>query len=329
MARIFVTGGSGFVGGHLIEVLLERGHHVWCASRSAPRVPAAPERLEWIQSDLHDTDAYADALAEADGVLHLAGLLAARRRSEYFSTNVEGTQALLDTCRRTGRHIRRFVYMSSIAAMGPTDDGSLLTEATPCRPRSEYGASKLAAERIIREAAPELATVILRPSFVYGAAEARGATYLRELLGPARSASRLTIRTLSFCHVSDVVRACLLALEAARAAGHVYLVAEPKAYTWKDVDAILERAVSELAASDECSDAAFAERLLDRVRQVRSGPNEAVPGEHWGCDTRLAAHELGFHTLRSLDEAAREVIGLYLQDGSLDPHRSSAVGTEV
>ena len=328
MARVLVTGGSGFVGRALIEVLLGQGHRVWCVSRSRPIVDSPSESLGWIQSDLGNGRAYADAIARVDCIFHLASLLTARRRSEYISVNVEGTRALFDACHRAGQHIRRFVYMSSIAAMGPTDDGSLLTESTSCRPRTQYGASKLAAEHIVRENASEFPAVILRPSFIYGPRDSRGAVFLRDLFGTRPSASRLTIRDMSFCHVSDVVRACLCALECENPDGRVYLVAEPKSYGWHDVDEILERSLSELSVSCELSEAELARHLLDRVRAMSERPEE-IEGEHWGCDTRRAARELGFEACRFLDEAAGEVIESYLRNGLLNAPDNVGVGTEV
>jgi nucleoside-diphosphate-sugar epimerase len=329
MARVLVTGGSGFVGRSLIEALLGQGHRVWCVSRSRPIVDSPSENLEWVRSDLGNGRTYAETIARADCIFHLASLLIARRRSEYISVNVAGTQALLDTCHRAGQHIRRFVYMSSIAAMGPTDDGSLLTESTPCRPRTQYGASKLAAEHIVCENAAEFPAVILRPAFIYGPRDVRGAVFLRELLGTRRSPSRLTIRTLSFCHVSDVVRACLCALESESPDGRVYLIAEPQSYKWIEVDEILERSLSKLVVSCESSEAEMARLLLDRVRAVANEHSSAIDGEHWGCDTHRAASELGFEAHRSLDEAAGEVIESYLKDGLLLTPEKAGAGPEV
>jgi nucleoside-diphosphate-sugar epimerase len=329
MARVFVTGASGFLGGLLIASLVERGHAVSCACRSIPRARVPAGNAEWIQADLREPHKYSDALVDADYVIHLAGLLKARRRSEYRNTNVDGTGALLEACLRKGTHIRRFVFTSSVAAMGPTYDGALLSEATTCRPRSEYGASKLAAERLIREAAVSFSTVILRPSFIYGVGDARGAMFLRDLLGPVHSVSRLAISTLSCCHVSDAVRACALALEAEGAADQTFLVAEPKPYKWGDVYAILERAFETLATSGHSSQTQLARFLQSRVRASCTDSTESPRGEHWGCDTRKAAVELGFQALRSLDEAAVEVVNSYLQGGNLAAVYNTAFRSEV
>jgi len=329
VARVFVTGGSGFVGAHLLRALDARGDQITCASRTPPVLDGGHPPIEWIRADLHDTAAYARALSTAHYVIHLAGLLAARRRKDYIRTNVDGTRALIDTCRPAGERIHCFVYMSSIAAMGPAEDGALLSEDSPCQPRTEYGASKLRAEQVFREAPVPWPVVILRPSFVYGIGDERGVTFLRELLGPRPSASRLTVHTISFCHVSDVVRACLLALEAGTIGVRTYLIAEPKTYVWSDIDAIVERALRRLAASRDAPAGTLAARLLEDLHEVQRYASPARDAERWGCDTSTAARELGFRTTRSLDEAAEEVIRFYLENGKLTWPRARTVVREA
>ena len=95
-----------------------------------------------------------------------------------------------------------------------------------------------------------------------------------------------------------------------------------------DVDEILERSLSELSVSCELSEAELARHLLDRVRAMSERPEE-IEGEHWGCDTRRAARELGFEACRFLDEAAGEVIESYLRNGLLNAPDNVGVGTEV
>ena len=95
------------------------------------------------------------------------------------------------------------------------------------------------------------------------------------------------------------------------------------------MDAIVERALGELAKSGQSSYAELARFLLDRVRRSSTGFNVSQHAEHWGCDTSKAADELGFQTLRSLDEAASEIIRSYLQDGSVAAAHNAASGSEV
>jgi nucleoside-diphosphate-sugar epimerase len=164
MATCFVTGGTGFVGSHLVETLLAQGHRV----RALVRSPEKAEGLgisgvEWVRGDLTDIAALERGMAGADVVFHVAGIVAAWSLEEYLAVNRDGTARVLEAARTSGA---RVVLISSLAAAGPAPrDRPLLGDETP-RPVSNYGRSKLAAEMLVREAT--LPWVIIRPPAVYG-----------------------------------------------------------------------------------------------------------------------------------------------------------------
>ena len=114
MGPLFVTGVSGYVGRHLLD-LIETGQFeaVYCLVRESSTLPKRP-RLEIVRGDLLDADSYLNALTHCESVLHLAAMTGKARPADYFRVNLEGTRALLDGCRRAG--IRRFLYVSTIAA---------------------------------------------------------------------------------------------------------------------------------------------------------------------------------------------------------------------
>ena len=318
MANFFVSGGAGFVGSHLVQTLLERGHRVCCLSRSPrPRSADCPN-LDWIQADIGESAAYRDGLARVDCVIHLAGLLAARRPEDYDKTNVAGTGELLRAAKAAGAP-RRFVYMSSIAAMGPRYDGGLLRESCRCAPESEYGASKLAAERLVLEHAGSLPVVILRPSFVYGEGDTRASTYLKRFLEPMPRPWRSNIKTISVCHVGDVVAACLLAAENEIPAGEVCIIAEPEIYTWDSLRGIVACAFAQLVTGGEVQLHGDGAALLTRIRELDILAAGARRYQYWGCDTRKAQAVLGFQAKRSVRESAGATIRSYIGAGLLSP----------
>jgi len=312
--NVFVTGGSGFVGAHLLERLLQRGDRLWCLTRQ-PRERTAAS-IEWIVADLLDVDSYESVLGGIDVVIHLAALLGARRREHFQRVNVEGTRVLLDACWRAGAPLRRLVHISSIAAMGARDDDALLCESDPCVPRSEYGKSKLQAEQVVAGFAASLPVVVLRPSLVYGRGDTRSLGYLRSLLGTSTPAQLSAIRAVSFCHVSDVVQCCLLCLERPVRSGEVFLVSDPDVYTMDQVRRTLRQVILELAREREVAEPALGQ-VLGRLLPPRN-PRQVGRPEYWGCHVRKATSVLGFRPGVSFRRGAEDTVRWYLDQGLLD-----------
>jgi nucleoside-diphosphate-sugar epimerase len=219
---VFVTGGTGFVGSHVVEALLQRGHAVACLVRDprkaesvfGARAPAV------VLGDLGDPGALECGCAEADAVVHLAGLTAARSRAEFFAANVEGTRAVADAVRAAGVRVRRFVSVSSLAAAGPASHGTFAHTGDEASPISDYGRSKLDGEAPVRALA--LAWTILRPPAVYGP---RDTEFLR-LFRIARRGFAPVFgdgsQRLSMIFASDLAEAIVRCLEVASAPGTYY-----------------------------------------------------------------------------------------------------------
>ena len=150
-ATIALTGGTGFVGRALIEVLRHRGHPIRALARSSQK----PEPgVEWVAGDLTDRGALDALLLGSGGLIHAAGLTRSRDPQAFERANVDGTHALLKAWGRQGGESDRprLVLVSSLAAREPR--------------LSAYGASKRRAEDAVRAAAPGAA--IVRPPAVYG-----------------------------------------------------------------------------------------------------------------------------------------------------------------
>ncbi|HOC42031.1 MAG TPA: NAD(P)-dependent oxidoreductase [Thermoanaerobaculales bacterium] len=221
---IAVTGGTGFVGSHLVDTL--------CAAGLKPRVlvrdPAAPrwisgQPIEAVPGTLEDRAALDRLVGGAGTVFHLAGLLTADRAEDFNRVNRDGTARLVEAADAAA--VARFVYVSSQAAAGPSrDPAGVGPEAAPS-PISDYGRSKLCGERAVAALGDEAWWAVVRPPAIYGPRDT-------DVLEFFKMASRgLAVvpageRWLTVAHVADVVRG-LLAAAAGGASGRIYHLGEP------------------------------------------------------------------------------------------------------
>jgi nucleoside-diphosphate-sugar epimerase len=163
--KALVTGGTGFIGHHLIEALVDRGDEVTALVRSEVRAERIVEMgVRTVLGDLDDAPALAKACKGAELVFHVAGAIKSRDEAGYFRANEQGTRNLVRSAEAAGDS--RFVFVSSMAAAGPTEPGRPLTGDEPARPVTAYGRSKLAAEEVVRRS--KLPWTIVRPPAVYG-----------------------------------------------------------------------------------------------------------------------------------------------------------------
>jgi nucleoside-diphosphate-sugar epimerase len=199
VSPIAVTGGTGFVGQHLLRIATERG----LAVRALTRRPQQPQPgVEWVEGALDRPAGLARLCEGVRAVIHIAGVINARTRAEFDVGNVAGTAALVDAVRASG--VRRFVHVSSLAAREPE--------------LSAYGASKAASERVIE--ASGLEWTIVRPPAVYGPGD-------RETLALFRMVKSGVAAVpghgrASYIEVGDLCRALLALLDAPAAYGRVF-----------------------------------------------------------------------------------------------------------
>ncbi|MBI3073932.1 MAG: SDR family NAD(P)-dependent oxidoreductase [Deltaproteobacteria bacterium] len=167
--KVLLTGGSGFLGSHIAEELVAAGHTIRALARKTSRVDDL-KRLgaEIALGDAGDVESLKAAVRGVDAVVHNAGLTKARSLDEFEAVNGQGTRNVVEAVRAENPGVSRVLYVSSIAAHGPSPDGHLRDEDEPATPVSYYGRSKLSGEEAIRALAGVVPFSIVRPPIIYG-----------------------------------------------------------------------------------------------------------------------------------------------------------------
>ena len=167
--KVLVTGASGFLGSHIAEALVKDGHDIRVLVRetSDRRFLAGFPHEEAIGDVTHPAS-LPPALAGVAAVVHAAGLVKARSPEEFDAVNAKGTANLLAALDEAAPGLRRFVYVSSLAAHGPSEDGRPRPPDAPPLPITAYGRSKLKGEELVRAWRGSTRAVIIRPPVIYG-----------------------------------------------------------------------------------------------------------------------------------------------------------------
>ncbi|MFO8133524.1 MAG: NAD-dependent epimerase/dehydratase family protein [Thermoplasmatota archaeon] len=212
--HVLVTGGSGFIGGYLIDELLAHGHQIRVISRHPEAWPEDHGRVDVRYGDITRPGTLHDAMQGVDLVFHNAALSADHGPAERFHrVNVAGTQNVLDACRSAG--VSRLVFTSSAGVYGFPDREEPITEGSPMRPMNAYQRSKLEAERLVL-GQDDVETIAVRPPLVLGAGSPSAALLLSRLAGQEMPLFGSGENLVSLVHPGDV--ACCLRLAAGRGA---------------------------------------------------------------------------------------------------------------
>jgi nucleoside-diphosphate-sugar epimerase len=320
-ARVFITGGSGFVGGHLIRRLVRDGNEVVALARSA----SAAERVRALgaspaRGSLDDVATMTAAMAGGDVVFHCAAVVGSwRDPGEVRSANVEGTANVIASAKAA--HVRRLVHLSTEAVLldGRPLDGVDETAPIPEGGHlSAYAAAKAEAERLVLAAnGPELETVAVRPRLVWGPDDG---TWLAGLKDKVDRGMFLWIdggrHPGSTCHVYNVVEGMLLAAEKGRPGASYFVTDGPPRPFREFATAYLATAgVTPTVRSAPgwlMRGVAATVEAVWRVLRIRSGPpltrvEISIVGRPMVVSDARARAELGYRPVFSFEDGMAEL----------------------
>jgi nucleoside-diphosphate-sugar epimerase len=319
MAKVLVTGASGFIGTHLVPALANRGDEVTCLVRQSSRVDSLREAgARFVYGDVTDRVSIVPAVKGQEIVYHVAGCTQSLAARHFYRVNQRGVANVAQVCAgQTTPPV--LVSVSSLAAAGPASNGMPKTEADRPEPVSHYGRSKRAGERAAEHFADRVPISIVRPPIVLGEGDRMGLPLFRSIARfGVHMVPGLDRRRFSLIHADDLVQLLILAAERGKRLpprgqpeshgpqGYYFAACEenptyavvviPTATPLVWMVAVAGEAISRMR-----HDPLFMN--LDKAREITAG--------NWVCSAQTAAAELDFAVGAPLLERLRQTAQWY------------------
>lgn len=315
----FVTGGTGFIGSHLAEALINSGvyREVRCLVRNNEKWLSGLNYKK-IQGDLNDLDALAKGLSGADVLFHLAAIVKAPAMKDFIHANVDTTEDLIRLAQKKG--VKNIVVLSSLAAAGPAD-GKPKTESDPMYPVSMYGESKRMMEEHIHQLSGGQSSIkIIRPPAVYGPREDQIYSFFKScsygicpIVGDGNNPK------VSLVYVSDLVDGILKSAEKQDIGVHTYFITGREIHSWNQIRTITQTVLGRKTIPLKLN-AGIVKKTASVIESIASvfGKYPVINREkaselilEWTCTSAKAEKELGYQAKVSLAEGISRTIHWY------------------
>jgi len=319
--RVLITGASGFVGYHLIEEALKNNLEVYAAVRKSSKIDHLKGfDIQYTYPDFDDVSSLKKELKENhyDYIIHAAGVTKARSKKEYDHINAGYTHNLALASLESGIKLKKFVLISSLAALGPLNSlTGIITEDTPPHPVTAYGTSKLLAEQNLK-AFSSLNYTVLRPTGVYGPRDRDIFIFFKQLVKGIEPYIGNMQQKFSFIYVTDVAKAAVKALNAGNK--RCYNLSDGNFYDRYELGNNIKEVLNirtvkfHLPVNFVKLIATIAEKyssLSNKASVLNVEKLNELMAVNWCCDIENAKADLGFYPGYNLKAGVTETINWY------------------
>jgi len=321
--RALITGATGFIGSHMADILHSKGYEVVCTIRSSSNLRWLKNKnFTLVETSLSDKKGLAKALAGADMVFHVAGLTTAKNEAEFFKGNCEGTKNILEAVMESAPNIKRFVHVSSLAAVGPAESlQKPVTEATPLHPITAYGRSKKAAEEEVMKVKDRLPITIVRPPAVYGQRDTEILTFFQAVNRGLAPLIGFDDKRVSLIHGLDLSNGIIAAGESPNTVGKPYFISSEKFYSWEEIGEItrnilgkknvLKIRIPHPLVFAIAGISGFLNRFSKKPSVLNYEKGKDITTPYWICSIENAKKDFNFREQFSLEEGIRQTVEWY------------------
>lgn len=319
--KVLITGATGFIGSHLVGELLSRKWNVVCLVRKESRTSFLnrfPVTLKQVEID--DCPALEQAVTGMEYIFHLAARIRPAPKKVYDQANYHFTRNLCQACLSAKSHLKRFVYVSSIAAAGSSPVGKIRDESSKSEPTSEYGRSKLRGEEAVREVWDLIPCTIIRPPNVYGPRQQETELLVRLLKKRILPVLKNHEKNTTLIYIKDLIRGMLQAALSNKAAHEIYYLTDENLYSWREIllkmkDQILGTKKVIPLYENIIYSAAFITDMLRKTKLVNLYFGRkiwnAMVNTSWLFRSQKAANDFGFIPSYSLEKGLKETAAYY------------------
>ncbi|MFN8367603.1 MAG: NAD-dependent epimerase/dehydratase family protein [Candidatus Kapaibacterium sp.] len=320
--KVVVTGGNGFVGSHIVDVLLEKGYTVHCLVRQTSDLRWLEDKpVTLVEGSIYDSNSLQTAFKDAEYIIHVAGLTAARNEEEFMKGNKNGTENVLRAALLYQSTIKKFVHISSMAAVGPaTSLQQPLDESTPFHPITPYGVSKHAAEVVVHTAMSKLPITVVRPPAVYGERDSAILSFFQTVNKHLAPLIGFTDKWVSLIHVRDLAIGTVQAMESDNTTGKTYFISSEEFYNWNQISQLTAKVlgkkcitlkiphgiVMSLAYISE-----FFGRFSSKPPVFNYEKGKDIIQEYWICSVGNAKNDFNYRQTISLEQGIRQTTDWY------------------
>ena len=316
-----ITGANGFVGSHLVDLLLEKKYKVRCLVRKTSNMRWLEGKdIEVIDTGLLDKEGLRKVFKDASYIFHVAGVVKSKKSEGYFKGNVDTTRILLETALEFKDSIKRILIVSSLTATGPSLNGSPVNEETECRPITTYGRSKLAEEKLAQTYMDKLPITICRAPAVYGERDTEILIFFKTFNKGLMTTIGFNKKEISLIHVIDLVNGFYLAAVNDKSKNQIYFISSEKYYTWEEIGKVTSKVIGKTPVKIKvphsivfsiASVAQFFAAFSPNPATLNIEKAKDITQTLWTCDTSKAVNHLNYHQKISIEEGIKRTVDWY------------------